>query len=104
MTAPDIAALPQALRDRLDAARERLDVTIDRVETGDRRSHGRAFAFWEVMAGPIGWRDRPPLDLSPGVRPGTPESAGRGPCTVEATDLAVAVTGCLDMADRMWPV
>jgi hypothetical protein len=45
------------LRDRLDAAREELDVDIQWFERGDPRCCGRDFGFWHICVGPYGWRD-----------------------------------------------
>jgi len=46
------------LRDRLDAARETLDVDIEWVEQGDPCCYGRQFGFWVVTAAPSDWREQ----------------------------------------------
>ena len=89
--------IPSNVRDRLDAAREHLHVTIEWIERGDARCCGRDFGFWCVMTGPDGWQHRPKREHRYG-EPSPIEE--RGPCTAEWTDLAATIKSALDLAEK----
>jgi hypothetical protein len=88
------------LRDRLDAARDYLDITIEWHERGSPHCHGRDFGFRRIMAGPAGWPQRPKREYRYGDRRDEVED---GPCIVEWDRLDRVIERALDHAERRWP-
>lgn len=77
-----------------------MHVSIDWVEPGSPRSYGRAFGFWVVRAGPLGWERRPPDNR----RYGEPRAEiEEGPFIVEWPDLPATINTVLDYAEGRWP-
>jgi hypothetical protein len=100
MPPPD-SPIPQPLRDRLDAAREYLEVTCRWFERGSKECWGRDFGFWEVCAGPEGWTRRPKVENARYGQPTTEKN--EGPCIAQSWELPGAITMALDYAERVWP-
>ncbi len=98
--------IPSDLRDRLDAAREELDVDVEWVERGDPRCMGRDFGYWRVRAGRYGWREMDArrqawrdgnygVTMDPSIPPDAPSA-----CTAEGTGLAECIVAALDLAEK----
>jgi hypothetical protein len=90
------------LRDRLDAARDYLYITIEWFDRGSPQCRGRDFGFWRIRAGPVGWESRPP---GPELRYGqaSPHEYD-GPLIAESgKTLEEAVAFTLDRAEPRWP-
>lgn len=92
--------IPSDLRDRLDAARDHLDITVEWFGRGSPECHGRDFGFWRVRAGPAGWPQRPKREYRYGERR---DEAEDGPLGVEWPRLDEVIVRALDQADRRWP-
>ena len=107
MPANDV--ISSQLRDRLDAARERLHIEIRWYEPGTPEhkaiAYGRTFGFWIVRIGPDGWQHRPPdpdADLPIALRRRSAINAG--PTDAHGHDLEGTMAMALDEADRSWPL
>ncbi len=101
-----MAAIPQPLRDRLDAARDYLHVEVRLIPRGHADCRGRDFDVHQVRIGPLGWE----RTASPAGVPSIYEqaaihaTASLGPATVEAGDVERALAAALDHADARWPL
>jgi hypothetical protein len=95
-----IDLIPSDLRDRLDAAREYLDISIEWFDEGAPECCGRAGGFWRVRAGPAGWPQRPRREYRYGERRDQTED---GPLSVEWHRLGAVIAKALDAAERRWP-
>jgi hypothetical protein len=87
------------LRDRLDAARDYLDITIEWHDADSPLCRGRVGGFWRVCAGPAGWPWRPAREYRYGERRNEVED---GPCIVEWDRLAAVIARALDEGERRW--
>lgn len=98
--------IPDALRDRLGAARETLDVDIQWVEQGDPRCYGRQFGFWIVTAAPYGWREQLAAYRAsvPVCGVGPPPVPCPAWVQIEGADLERSLLYVLDAAERRWPL
>ncbi len=100
-----MAAIPQSLRDRLDAARDYLHVEVRLIPRGHADCQGRDFDVHQVRIGPLGWERTPSPEIAPSIyeQAAKHTSANEGPATVEAGDLERALAAALDHADARWP-